>query len=133
MSSMLLSGALENGKFCVLCFCFTICTPSLPLPSHHIRLNIDPAVKAVVGIFSLVTGKSPAFAAHGGSSRENLALQNVQVCLPDGATTGAAGNPGDSRHWGQQPALETLSVQPRDKDGGLRACACVCVRVCASA
>ncbi|XP_060158770.1 glutamine-dependent NAD(+) synthetase isoform X2 [Globicephala melas] len=47
--------------------------------SHHIRLNIDPAVKAVVGIFSLVTGKSPAFAAHGGSSRENLALQNVQA------------------------------------------------------
>ncbi|XP_060014241.1 glutamine-dependent NAD(+) synthetase isoform X3 [Lagenorhynchus albirostris] len=47
--------------------------------SHHIGLNIDPAVKAVVGIFSLVTGKSPAFAAHGGSSRENLALQNVQA------------------------------------------------------
>ncbi|XP_045414167.1 glutamine-dependent NAD(+) synthetase isoform X4 [Lemur catta] len=47
--------------------------------SHHIGLNIDPAVKAVVGIFSLVTGKSPLFAAHGGSSRENLALQNVQA------------------------------------------------------
>ncbi|XP_054380109.1 glutamine-dependent NAD(+) synthetase isoform X5 [Pongo abelii] len=46
--------------------------------SHHISLNIDPAVKAVMGIFSLVTGKSPLFAAHGGSSRENLALQNVQ-------------------------------------------------------
>ncbi|KAB1251372.1 Glutamine-dependent NAD synthetase [Camelus dromedarius] len=47
--------------------------------SHHLGLNIDPAVKAVVGIFSLVTGKSPLFAAHGGSSRENLALQNVQA------------------------------------------------------
>nr|XP_045228261.1 glutamine-dependent NAD(+) synthetase isoform X2 [Macaca fascicularis]XP_045228262.1 glutamine-dependent NAD(+) synthetase isoform X2 [Macaca fascicularis] len=47
--------------------------------SHHISLNIDPAVKAVTGIFSLVTGKSPLFAAHGGSSRENLALQNVQA------------------------------------------------------
>ncbi|XP_023042007.2 glutamine-dependent NAD(+) synthetase isoform X4 [Piliocolobus tephrosceles] len=47
--------------------------------SHHISLNIDPAVKAVMGIFSLVTGKSPLFAAHGGSSRENLALQNVQA------------------------------------------------------
>ncbi|XP_053416893.1 glutamine-dependent NAD(+) synthetase isoform X2 [Nycticebus coucang] len=47
--------------------------------SHHVGLNIDPAVKAVVGIFSLVTGKSPLFAAHGGSSRENLALQNVQA------------------------------------------------------
>lgn len=39
---------------------------------------------AVVGIFSLVTGKRPLFAAHGGSSRENLALQNVQVSLPAG-------------------------------------------------
>ncbi|NIG58410.1 glutamine-dependent NAD(+) synthetase [Pontoporia blainvillei] len=47
--------------------------------SHHIRLNIDPAVKAIIGIFCLVTGKSPAFAAHGGSSRESLALQNVQA------------------------------------------------------
>ncbi|XP_070930194.1 glutamine-dependent NAD(+) synthetase isoform X1 [Macaca nemestrina] len=47
--------------------------------SHHISLNIDPAVKAVTGIFSLVTGKSPLFTAHGGSSRENLALQNVQA------------------------------------------------------
>ncbi|XP_049748748.1 glutamine-dependent NAD(+) synthetase isoform X2 [Elephas maximus indicus] len=47
--------------------------------SHHIGLSIDPAVKAVVGIFSLVTGKHPLFAAHGGSSRENLALQNVQA------------------------------------------------------
>ncbi|XP_047630951.1 glutamine-dependent NAD(+) synthetase isoform X2 [Phacochoerus africanus] len=47
--------------------------------SHHIRLSIDPAVKAVMGVFSLVTGRSPAFAVHGGSSRENLALQNVQA------------------------------------------------------
>ncbi|XP_062051654.1 glutamine-dependent NAD(+) synthetase isoform X2 [Lepus europaeus] len=49
--------------------------------SHHIDLNIDPAVKAVVGVFSLVTGKRPRFAAHGGCSRENLALQNVQARL----------------------------------------------------
>ncbi|KAM7087399.1 glutamine-dependent NAD(+) synthetase isoform 9-T10 [Molossus nigricans] len=49
--------------------------------SHHIGLGIDPAVKAVVGIFSLVTGKRPLFAVHGGSSRENLALQNVQARL----------------------------------------------------
>ncbi|KAM7087401.1 glutamine-dependent NAD(+) synthetase-like isoform 2-T2 [Molossus nigricans] len=49
--------------------------------SLHIGLGIDPAVKAVVGIFSLVTGKRPLFAVHGGSSRENLALQNVQARL----------------------------------------------------
>nr|XP_036867342.1 glutamine-dependent NAD(+) synthetase isoform X6 [Manis javanica] len=47
--------------------------------SHHVGVSIDPAVKAMVGIFSLVTGKSPLPAAHGGSSRENLALQNVQA------------------------------------------------------
>ncbi|KAM6158912.1 glutamine-dependent NAD(+) synthetase [Rhynchocyon petersi] len=47
--------------------------------SHHIGLSIDPAVRAVVGVFSLVTGQRPLFAAHGGSSRENLALQNVQA------------------------------------------------------
>uniref|UniRef100_A0A8B9S2A7 Glutamine-dependent NAD(+) synthetase n=1 Tax=Apteryx owenii TaxID=8824 RepID=A0A8B9S2A7_APTOW len=47
--------------------------------SYHINLNIDVAVKAVVGIFSLVTGRSPCFSVYGGSSRENLALQNVQA------------------------------------------------------
>lgn len=75
------NGAREGGN-CVSCV-----LPSarpLPPPSHHIGLSIDPAVKAVMGIFSLVTGRSPAFAVHGGSSRENLALQNVQVGLPGG-------------------------------------------------
>ncbi|XP_055462676.1 glutamine-dependent NAD(+) synthetase-like isoform X3 [Psammomys obesus] len=47
--------------------------------SYHISLSIDTAVKAVLGIFSLVTRKFPRFSAHGGSSRENLALQNVQA------------------------------------------------------
>ncbi|GAB1301944.1 Glutamine-dependent NAD(+) synthetase [Apodemus speciosus] len=47
--------------------------------SYHISLSIDTVVKAVLGIFSLVTRKLPQFSAHGGSSRENLALQNVQA------------------------------------------------------
>ncbi|XP_043932891.1 glutamine-dependent NAD(+) synthetase [Protopterus annectens] len=47
--------------------------------SYHINLNIDGAVKAMMGIFTMVTGKSPQFRMHGGSSRENLALQNVQA------------------------------------------------------
>lgn len=47
--------------------------------SHHINLNIDSAVKAVITIFNLVTGKSPQFMVHGGCSRENLALQNLQA------------------------------------------------------
>lgn len=40
---------------------------------------MDTAVSAVKGIFSLVTGKMPQFQVHGGSSAENLALQNIQV------------------------------------------------------
>ncbi|XP_054999963.1 glutamine-dependent NAD(+) synthetase isoform X2 [Sorex araneus] len=47
--------------------------------SHHVGLSIEPAVKAIVGIFSLVTGTHPKFSVLGGSSRENLALQNVQA------------------------------------------------------
>ncbi|KAM9554287.1 glutamine-dependent NAD(+) synthetase isoform 1-T1 [Guaruba guarouba] len=47
--------------------------------SYHINLNIDAAVKAVVGIFSMVTGRTPLFSVFGGSKRENLALQNVQA------------------------------------------------------
>ncbi|KAG7473661.1 hypothetical protein MATL_G00098210 [Megalops atlanticus] len=47
--------------------------------STHISLNIDMAVKGILGIFYMVTGKKPEFRANGGSSRENLALQNVQA------------------------------------------------------
>ncbi|NXF07417.1 NADE synthetase, partial [Smithornis capensis] len=47
--------------------------------SYHINLNIDAAVKAIVGIFSIVTGRTPQFSVYGGSSRESLALQNVQA------------------------------------------------------
>uniref|UniRef100_M3Y9R3 Glutamine-dependent NAD(+) synthetase n=1 Tax=Mustela putorius furo TaxID=9669 RepID=M3Y9R3_MUSPF len=49
--------------------------------SHHIGLNIEPTVTAVVGIFSLVMGRRPLFEAHRGSRRENLALQNIQAQL----------------------------------------------------
>lgn len=47
--------------------------------STHMNINIDMAVKGILGIFSLVTGKWPQFRANGGSPRENLALQNVQA------------------------------------------------------
>ncbi|XP_066556688.1 glutamine-dependent NAD(+) synthetase [Amia ocellicauda] len=47
--------------------------------SYHLNLNIDLAVKGMLGIFSLATGKLPRFRANGGSPRENLALQNVQA------------------------------------------------------
>ncbi|KAF5905087.1 glutamine-dependent NAD(+) synthetase isoform X1 [Clarias magur] len=47
--------------------------------SNHLNVNIDMAVKGMLGIFSMVMGKLPNFRANGGSSRENLALQNVQA------------------------------------------------------
>ncbi|KAF4082927.1 hypothetical protein AMELA_G00134030 [Ameiurus melas] len=47
--------------------------------SKHLNINIDMAVKGILGIFSMVMGKWPNFYANGGSSRENLALQNVQA------------------------------------------------------
>ncbi|CAD6588874.1 MAG: glutamine-dependent NAD(+) synthetase [Tremellales sp. Tagirdzhanova-0007] len=49
--------------------------------SYHVDLNMDTAVTAVKGIFSLVTGRTPTFKVHGGSSAENLALQNIQARL----------------------------------------------------
>uniref|UniRef100_A0A8C7LLT0 NAD/GMP synthase domain-containing protein n=1 Tax=Oncorhynchus mykiss TaxID=8022 RepID=A0A8C7LLT0_ONCMY len=49
--------------------------------SSHMNLNIDMAVKGMLGIFSMVTGKCPQFCANGGSTRENLALQNVRACI----------------------------------------------------
>ncbi|XP_071329020.1 glutamine-dependent NAD(+) synthetase-like isoform X2 [Trachinotus anak] len=47
--------------------------------STHMNINIDMAVKGILGIFSAVTGRWPQFRANGGSHRENLALQNVQA------------------------------------------------------
>uniref|UniRef100_A0A8D0B9J0 Glutamine-dependent NAD(+) synthetase n=1 Tax=Salvator merianae TaxID=96440 RepID=A0A8D0B9J0_SALMN len=47
--------------------------------SYHININIDGAVKAIWGIFNAVTGRMPQYQVHGGSTRENLALQNVQA------------------------------------------------------
>lgn len=47
--------------------------------STHIRINIDMAVKGIIGVFSAVSGMLPRFRANGGSQRENLALQNIQV------------------------------------------------------
>lgn len=47
--------------------------------SYHVDLNMDTAVTAVKGIFTLFTGRTPNYAVHGGSPAENLALQNIQV------------------------------------------------------
>eukprot|EP00058_Branchiostoma_floridae_P022347 XP_002607837.1 hypothetical protein BRAFLDRAFT_275067 [Branchiostoma floridae] len=49
--------------------------------SCHQSIQIDTAVSAVIGIFTAVTAVVPKFKVHGGSPRENLALQNVQARL----------------------------------------------------
>ena len=49
--------------------------------SNHMTLNIEPAVAAVLAVFTAVMGVAcmPRFKLHGGTVRENLALQNLQV------------------------------------------------------
>ncbi|KAK0457751.1 uncharacterized protein EV420DRAFT_1547161 [Desarmillaria tabescens] len=49
--------------------------------SYHIDLNMDSLVTAVRNLFGFVTGVKPQFRAQGGSSAENLALQNIQARL----------------------------------------------------
>lgn len=46
---------------------------------YHVDLNMDTVVSAVQTLFTTVTGLKPRFKVHGGSSAENLALQNIQV------------------------------------------------------
>lgn len=47
--------------------------------SYHNGIVIDTAISAVLGIFQQVTQLVPRFKMQGGSLRENVALQNVQV------------------------------------------------------
>lgn len=49
--------------------------------SYHYSVAIDTVVEALVALFQGMTGKRPLFRAHGGSSAENLALQNIQARL----------------------------------------------------
>ncbi|CAN3374876.1 hypothetical protein DIURU_002611 [Diutina rugosa] len=49
--------------------------------SYHIDIDIDTIVSSVVSLFEVATGKRPVFKVFGGSSTENLALQNIQARL----------------------------------------------------
>lgn len=51
------------------------------LGSYHQSVVIDSAVSAILGIFQQITKLVPKFRVHGGSPRENVALQNVQVIV----------------------------------------------------
>ncbi|KAK1232129.1 glutamine-dependent NAD(+) synthetase [Marasmius sp. AFHP31] len=54
---------------------------SQAIGSYHVDLNMDTVVSAVRNLFGLVTGVRPQFRSQGGSSAENLALQNIQARL----------------------------------------------------
>ncbi|XP_071517820.1 glutamine-dependent NAD(+) synthetase-like [Panulirus ornatus] len=54
---------------------------SQQIGSYHIPIAIDSMVSTALGIFSAATGFIPKFRVHGGTVRENLALQNVQARL----------------------------------------------------
>lgn len=49
--------------------------------AYHSNISIDTAVAAVLGVFRTLTGKTPRFLSRGGSSTEDLALQNIQARL----------------------------------------------------
>lgn len=49
--------------------------------SYHLVLNIEPAVAAILSIFTAIFPMVPKYRVHGGSPRENLALQNLQARL----------------------------------------------------
>lgn len=42
---------------------------------------MDVIITAIIQLFTFVTSKTPRFKVHGGSSAENLALQNIQARL----------------------------------------------------
>ncbi|MCJ1223775.1 glutamine-dependent NAD(+) synthetase [Toensbergia leucococca] len=47
--------------------------------AFHIDVNIDSAVSGILKVFSLWANFTPRFASDGGTSAENLALQNIQA------------------------------------------------------
>lgn len=49
--------------------------------AYHSNIAIDVAVSAVVQVFRTLTGKTPRFLSRGGTSAEDLALQNIQARL----------------------------------------------------
>jgi NAD+ synthase (glutamine-hydrolysing) len=61
----------------------TILHPSLTpfVGSYHVDMNIDTVVKSIHDLFTFITGFKPRFRVHGGTDRENLALQNIQARL----------------------------------------------------
>lgn len=49
--------------------------------SYHIDFNFDTIITAMINLFTTVTNFQPRFKVHGGTTAENVAMQNVQARL----------------------------------------------------
>jgi len=47
--------------------------------ASHLSFDVDSVVAALLAVFVTVTGRTPRFALDGGTTAENLALQNIQA------------------------------------------------------
>ncbi|CAM9388675.1 unnamed protein product [Discosporangium mesarthrocarpum] len=54
---------------------------SKQIGAYHLAITIDLAVSAVIEIFRALTGRTPRYLSRGGTSVEDLALQNIQARL----------------------------------------------------
>ncbi|EGG06751.1 uncharacterized protein MELLADRAFT_116454 [Melampsora larici-populina 98AG31] len=54
---------------------------ALDIGAYHLDLHMDTVVTAILFLFTLVTLRTPLFKINGGTSTENLALQNIQARL----------------------------------------------------
>jgi len=49
--------------------------------AYHLAIGIDPMVDAAVAVFGAACGRIPRFSSRGGTTAEDLALQNIQARL----------------------------------------------------
>ncbi|KAI8459442.1 glutamine-dependent NAD(+) synthetase [Phakopsora pachyrhizi] len=54
---------------------------AVAIGSYHTDLNMDTIITSIRTLFAVTTGQTPLFRVHGGTSTENLALQNIQARL----------------------------------------------------
>jgi NAD+ synthase (glutamine-hydrolysing) len=46
---------------------------------YHVNIGIDSIIDSILQVFVSISGKTPQYKVNGGSSCENLALQNIQA------------------------------------------------------
>lgn len=47
--------------------------------AYHLDISIDSVVGSLLALFTTITGKTPKFSVYGGTTTENLAMQNIQA------------------------------------------------------